>query len=114
MNYSCRNCNWYILRDLIKNITINEEHLKTCVTTQYMGKVTFEKDTGKRSAAFSYKFALPLKAKVYEEYLITDGVTLIGSVGGSLGLFIGFSISNVANRIMAFLESTMETLFKEL
>ena len=58
-----------------------------------------------------YKFALPLKAKVYEEYLITDGITLIGSVGGTLGLFIGFSISNVVYFIVDFLKSTIETHF---
>ena len=101
------NCNWLALRDLIQNITINEEHLKTCMTTQYLGKITIDQDQDPDSikATFAYKFLSPLKTKVYEEYLITDGITLIGSVGGTLGLFIGFSISNVIYSIVNFLQS---------
>ena len=32
---------------------------------------------------------------VNEEYLIYDTINMIGSLGGTLGLFIGFSFSNV-------------------
>ena len=92
---------------MIQNITINEEHLKTCVTTQYLGKIEAEYDSVLNYAVILYKFALPLKAKVYEEYLITDGITLIGSVGGTLGLFIGFSVSNVVYFIVDFFKSTI-------
>ena len=106
------NCNWIIIRDLIENITINEEHLKTCVTTQYLGQITADIYNGNVYASIiTYKFTLPLKAKTYEEYLITDGITLIGSVGGTLGLFIGFTINNVVFFIVDFFKSTMETDF---
>ena len=105
------NCNWHILRDLIQNITVDEEHLKTCATTQYLGKITFDKERTYKYSRILYKFSLPLKAKVYEEYLITDGITLIGSVGGTLSLFIGFSISNVVYSIVDFFKSTLETHF---
>ena len=100
------NCNWNTLKELILNITTHEEHLKTCITTQYLGKITAEiiGEHGKY-AEIKYNFALPLEAMVYEEYLITDGTTLIGSVGGTLGLFIGFSISNIVYSIMDFLQS---------
>ena len=77
------------------------------MTTQYLGKITIDQDQDPDSikATFAYKFLSPLKTKVYEEYLITDGITLIGSVGGTLGLFIGFSISNVIYSIVNFLQS---------
>ena len=101
-------CNGYILGELIKNITINDEHLKTCITTQYFGKITFDKEHKWKFARIVYKFALPLKTKVHEEYLITDGFTLFGSLGGTLGLFIGFSIDNVVYTIIDFLQSTIE------
>ena len=114
-------CNWNVLHDLIQNITKNDEHTKTCFTTQYHGKITQEMDNEEEvvedngqitgNGFFVYTFAMPLKAKVYEEYLITDGFTLIGSVGGTLGLFIGFSISNVVYCIMDLLESIVETHF---
>ena len=103
------NCNWHILKDLVQHITINEEHLKTCVTTQYLGKITMDRKHEYKHAVFLYyKFSSPLKAKIYEEYLITDGFTLIGSVGGTLGLFIGFSIDNFVYSIMEFFRSTLQ------
>ena len=106
------NCNWNIIRNLIQNITVNEEHLKTCVTTQYLGQITANIPNGNIYASIiTYKFTLPLKAKIYEEYLITDGITLIGSVGGTLGLFIGFTINNLVFSIVDFFKSTMETDF---
>ena len=104
-------CNWHILRDLTKNITINEEHLKTCVTTQYLGKITVDARRQSKLAIIGYKFTLPLKAKVYEEYLIADGITLFGSLGGTMGLFISFSISNFVYTIMNFLKSALENHF---
>ena len=107
------NCNWHVLRDLIHNISINEEHLKTCVTTQYLGKITYDGSENFEYASIVYKFAIPLKTKVYKEYLITDGNTLIGSVGGTLGLFIGFSISNVVYNILDFFKSTVESNFSK-
>ena len=87
-------CNWTIVRNLIQNITDNDEHLKTCVTTQYAG-VSHERKSLDTEAQIKYNFALPLKAKVYEEYFIIDTIEFIGSVGGTLGVFIGFSFSNL-------------------
>ena len=108
-------CNWQITKELIENIINNHELRKSCVTIQYLGKIM---NDGKNSQTqelqydnhtrIYYKFASPLKAKVYKEYLITDAITLIGSVGGTLGFFIGFSINNVANYMIDFLKSTME------
>ena len=40
-----------------------------------------------------YRFAT-LKTEVYKEYLIYDVIGMVGMVGGTLGLFIGFSFSN--------------------
>ena len=99
------NCNWNVLKDFIQNVTVEQEDLKTCVTTQYLGKITFDSKFDIKFIQIVYKFPLPLKAQVYEEYLITDGITLVGSVGGTLGLFIGFSMSNVVYSIMDYFKS---------
>ena len=42
------------------------------------------------NAHFTFRFSSN-KRQVYEEVLILDEIGLIGSLGGSLGLFIGFS-----------------------
>ena len=39
----------------------------------------------------------------YKEYLIYDGVGMFGSIGGSLGLFVGFSILDSLCPILEFL-----------
>ena len=52
-----------------------------------------------------YRFAAPLKAKVFEEYVIYDVIGMIGLVGGTLGLFIGFSFSNVLTYMIQYLQS---------
>ena len=45
-----------------------------------------------------------IEMKVYEEYIIIDAMGMIGSVGGTLGLFIGFSFSNVINVLIGYLQ----------
>ena len=43
-------------------------------------------------------------SKVYEEYLIFDAIGMIGSVGGTLGMFIGFSMIGVISWIFRHLK----------
>ena len=98
-------CNWNVVRNLIQTITNNNEHPKTCITSQYPGlsQESYDKD-----AKIKYKFALPLKAKVYEEYFIIDSFGLIGSVGGTLGVFIGFSFSGLIINIIEYIKTLIE------
>ena len=41
---------------------------------------------------------------VYEEYLIYDAVGMIGAVGGTLGMIIGFSFNNVINYLISMFQ----------
>ena len=85
-------CNWGIVRDLIEDMSV-----KTCTTIDYFGKIMNEKnDQAANELGIQYKFAFPLRAKVYQEFLITDIVDLVGTVGGMLGMFIGFSFSGLS------------------
>ena len=80
-------CNWRTIKDLIQNITNNDEHQKTCITSQYTG-VSIE---GKSSdPIIAYKFSLPLETKVYHEYFIID----FGAVEETLAVFFGFSFGS--------------------
>ena len=39
----------------------------------------------------------------YKEYLVYDGIGMFGSIGGSLGLFVGFSILDSLFSMFEFL-----------
>ena len=49
-----------------------------------------------------------LKIVVYEEYLIHNFWTMVGSVGGSLGLFVGFSFFDYICQAIDFVHSKMK------
>ena len=53
-------------------------------------------------------FANPGKVTVNTEYLLYDFISTLGNVGGTLGLFIGFSfsglISNISNGLMEIVD----------
>ena len=51
----------------------------------------------------TYDFTPPEKMLVFEEYLVFDAFGMIGSVGGALGLCIGFSFSGVIASIVEFI-----------
>jgi hypothetical protein len=52
-----------------------------------------------------------LPEKIYEkEYLIYDGIGMFGSIGGSLGLFVGFSLFDSVCFILDFVFRKMNFL----
>jgi len=61
----------------------------------------------KRNITIAYAMASS-KMKVDEEYLVQDFVGMLGSIGGTLGLFVGFSftgsLSFVLDQLQIFLE----------
>ena len=54
------------------------------------------------------------KINVYEEVLLFDDTSLIGSLGGSLGLFVGFSFFGYAMPIMEVIFDKMADCFERL
>ena len=58
-----------------------------------------------------YQFEDDQDVIVYEEYLIYDTVNMIGSLGGTLGIFIGFSFSNVLNVIISLIKSCLIAIY---
>ena len=49
-------------------------------------------------------------SNIYEEYLNYDAIGMIGSVGGTLGMFIGFSMTGVISWIFVYLKSVKFSL----
>ena len=106
-----------MIEQIVDNMTLEIMHhqgRKSCIINSYNGKVHMKSDIimevddeSQQGIIFWYSFNEPSYVKVYEEYLIYDTLGMIGSVGGTLGLFIGFSFMNV----ITFLINTMEKIF---
>ena len=60
--------------------------------------------TDNQSIEFWVEFSNPPKVTVKEEYLLFDMVSMISAIGGTMGLCIGFSFSNVTKWIMRQIE----------
>ena len=77
---------------------------KPCKKYDYLGMQTFENENVQNKymhqKMLTYRFAYPQVLTIYQEYLIYDGIEMIGSVGGTLGMFIGFSFSNAISLIL--------------
>ena len=100
-------CPQKITETLLNNIISNQEQCtRSCSTYQYSGKTTYEKEKryDNKTALLEYKFSSPSFMMVHEEYLVFDALGMISSVGGTLGLFIGFSFSNVLSMLMGQLK----------
>ena len=104
------NCAWKRQRDLGAILQSNGT-CKPCRKYDYSGMQTFEsenvEDKYMHQKILTYQFAYPQVLTIYQEYLIYDGIGMIGSVGGTLGMFIGFSFSNVISSTLNFLQFYM-------
>ena len=90
------------VKDQEKN-TINNILIKPCTKLQY--KV--DEDTysyAMDQVEFVFHFTKPPMTTVKEEYLIYDLVAMISSVGGTLGLFTGFTFLEMGNWLVKLLE----------
>ena len=84
---------------------------KACSSLQYSGNYIISKPVGYANAAekakslhqFYYEFSNSNnKCPIFDEYLIYDTMGMIGSVGGTFGMFIGFSMTGFISSIIEF------------
>ena len=78
--------------------------MKSCTVEEYEGRVDFEDMRPEEISIFQliFRYSPPYKVLVTQEYLIYDSIGMIGSVGGTLGMFIGFSFYDVVARMANF------------
>ena len=109
-------CGEKILDQVWYNVSKTNVCPKACSILQYTGKIFYEEIYEKEYQSinyneevykikFKYVFASPETVTVYEEYLIYDTVGMIGSVGGTLGMCIGFSFSTLINWAMCMIRT---------
>ena len=56
---------------------------------------------------FNYRFAKPGKVILHTEYYLYDFISTLGNVGGTLGLFIGFSFSGTISYVLNFVIASL-------
>ena len=83
-------------------------HLRPCHILEYSGQPVLSTNQGGSGILFEYKFLPPQLKTVYKEYLIFDMVGVIGSVGGTLGMCIGFSFSGIISTIFGIVLKMMD------
>ena len=62
---------------------------------------------------FGYEFGKPKLAIKYLEYLTFDPISLLGTIGGTLGIYIGFSCSGLFSRTFELVEDKFMGRYKE-
>ena len=78
---------------------------KLCMTLEYSLQTITTREEKYSRLALAYVFASSnSNVLAYEEYLIYDMTSMIGSVGGTLGLCIGFSFTGVFSKFLKFLQ----------
>lgn len=75
--------------------------LKSCEIEEYTGKIDYLYQRPEELNRFIIviRYSPPYKVSLTQEYLIYDFIGMVGSVGGTLGIFIGFSFYDVIVRI---------------
>ena len=99
-----RICASDVLSDVYNDFLENGTFKRPCRINQYTGEKAFTYDGNAFKMYFGYDFASPgLKVK-YLEYLTFDPISLLGTIGGTLGIYIGFSCSGLFSRTLELVE----------
>ena len=81
-----------------------------CHMVQYKGRIqSYERIWNNTNAEIYFSFNTPT-TMIIEEYLLYDFVGILGSVGGSLGLFLGFSFLGLFSDLIDFLQSKLNKI----
>ena len=97
-------CSKNIIQNLLNDVMADQDECpNSCSTYEYSGRTTYENEGryDNKMALLEYKFSSPAFMKVHQEYLVFDTLGMLSAVGGTLGLFIGFSISKILSFILA-------------
>ena len=82
---------------------------KHCSEITYSGKVTWIIKSGKAyDVSWENKFASD-NVEIHEEYVLMDLTGVIGGLGGTLGLFIGFSFRDIVAWILQGLQKLFQS-----
>ena len=82
---------------------------RACTTFQYSGTAATIPGyaNNSRIIGLAYWFNSENEMEVFEEYLIYEITGVIGSIGGTLGLFVGFSFLDLSTKLINILKKKL-------
>ena len=113
-DFEARKCAKEVLEDTWDEFKSEPGYKRPCLIIEYSGTKVAEKirkENKPTQMDFSYEFSPPMMSIVYQEYLLFDMIGLIASVGGTLGMCIGFSFTGVADTILEFMSNRIINSF---
>ena len=95
-----------------KSINLIHAYVHHCSQTNYkLFKSIYAENTTSQNAKRSVQinYYIPLKdMTIQKEYLIHDFIGMLGSIGGTLGMFIGFSFLGVISSLMEYFQKLVD------
>ena len=83
---------------------------RPCHILEYVGKKISEGSREKGSIKIGYNFAQPEMTIKYKEHLVFDMTGMVGSVGGTLGMCIGFSFTGITSTMFSYIRNKIQSL----
>ena len=89
-----RQCGEKVIDDNYKDFKTTVGFKRPCQILEYSGQLNFDKPRADKDTIFlKFQFSPPVMTVFYQERLVFDTVGMLGSIGGTLGMCIGFSFS---------------------
>ena len=104
-------CTLPIIFPLFREIMTERICKKSCTTLDIFGEINVNSKNNSQDyhvKTLFYTFAPPYLVKVSEEYIIYDIIGMVASIGGTLGLFIGFSFTNVTSCLIDLMKKLLK------
>ena len=85
---------------------------RSCDILTYKGTMITEKEYRKRKLRLAFQYSPSTKmTTLHTEHLVFDLIGMIGSVGGTLGMCIGFSFTGLSSNVLNYLKDRIKTIF---
>ena len=107
-----RQCGEKVIDDNYKDFKTTVGFKRPCQILEYSGQLNFDKPRADKDTIFlKFQFSPPVMTVFYQERLVFDTVGMLGSIGGTLGMCIGFSFSGITSTFLDFVKSNMKSYF---
>ena len=107
-----RYCGKRAIDDNYKNFKKTVGFKRPCQILEYSGQTNFDMPRAPKDyIRLKFQFSPPVMTVFNQERLVFDTVGMLGSIGGTLGMCIGFSFSGITSTFLDFIKSNMKSYF---